>query len=92
MDKDMALIDCAEKAVKESFGTGRPKQEEVETVDNTPKTLAQYIKELVAYMESIPGPNEGRIQELRDIIRKGKLITKDAIRETAQKLTRQFLD
>lgn len=91
MDKTMALIDCAEKAVKEPFGTGRPKQEEVETVDNAPKALAQYIKELVVYSESIPGPNEGRIQELRDLIRKGKLITKDALRETAQKLTQQFL-
>ncbi len=87
----MALIDGAEQAAKETFGTGRPKQGEVETVDNTPKTLARYIEELKAYTESVPDPNEGRIQELRDLIRKGKLLTKEAIRESAQKLTQQFL-
>lgn len=80
-----------QEKIADTLGTGRPKQGEVETVDKTPKTQAQYIEELKGFIESVPCPNEGRIQELRDLIRKGKLITKESLREAAQKLTQQFL-
>lgn len=92
MDKDMAVVDVKEKKQSETVGMSTPKPEEVPTVEETPKTLVQYVEELKVYLESIPGPHEGRIQELKDLIRKGKLVTKEAIRETAEKLAQRFLD
>ncbi len=91
MDKDIVVIDVNGKKNSEAFGANKPTQGEVQTVDDTPRTLTQYIQELKVYMESIPGPHEGRIQELKDMIRKGKLLTKEAIRESAEKLAHQFL-
>ncbi len=100
MDKNVALIEPRDKEIKETIGAKGQNQREGETVKEAPgqgsaapkgKTFAQYIEELKIYAESIPGPNEGRIQELKDLIRSGKLITKEAIRETAEKLAQQFL-
>jgi hypothetical protein len=83
MEKNSALAEIGEKQRSE---------DEVTAVKETPKTVAQYIDELKREIESISDPNEGRIQELRDQIKKGKLATKEAVREAADKLGWLFLN
>lgn len=63
-----------------------------QAVRKVPKALANYIEELKAEAEALPDPNEGRIQELRDMIRSGKLTTKEVIRETAENIARYLLN
>ena len=51
-------------------------------------------EELARYkrlLEKIPTPNCGRIQELRDKIKDGTLLTKEAIEETILRLAQRFL-
>lgn len=63
-----------------------------QAVRKVPKALAKYIDELRAEAEALPDPNEGRIQELREMIRSGKLTTKEVIRETAENIARYLLN
>lgn len=83
MEENSALAEVGEKQRSE---------DEVTAVKETPKTAAQYMDELKREIESISDPNEGRIQELRDLIKKGKLATKEAVREAADKLGQLFLN
>ena len=51
-------------------------------------------KEIEKYkrlMEDIPDPNCGRIRELKDAIRKGTFVSKEAILETAERIAARFL-
>lgn len=70
---------------------GEPNHGAIDTVNDREKSAREYIEELKAYTDSLPDPNEGRIQELKELIRKGKLVTKEAIRETADKLAQLFI-
>lgn len=54
--------------------------------------LMEAIARLKKEMEHIPEPNEGRIQELKESIRKGTLITDEVIREVAHKMAHIFLN
>ena len=49
--------------------------------------LEQY-KEIV---NALPGPNEGRIEELKEAIRNGTLITPQAIQVSAERIYEVFL-
>ena len=91
MNKETGLLDVNEKSGMCEMGIEEAKHEENGNLKKKNKTQAESMEELKAYMESIPDPNEGRFQELRDMIRSGQLITKEALRETAEKLARQFL-
>ncbi|MBI4549431.1 MAG: hypothetical protein HY714_00695 [Candidatus Omnitrophica bacterium] len=80
-----------ENSVLAEVGETKRSEDEVTAVKETPKTPAQYLDELKQEIESISDPNEGRIQELRDLIKRGKLATKEAVRESAEKLGELFL-
>ena len=54
-------------------------------------SLKQEIERLKRELRDVPEPNFGRIQELRDRIKKKTLITKEAIEETAERLVGRFL-
>lgn len=54
-------------------------------------SLRQEIERLKRVLRDIPEPNFGRIQELRDKIKKRTLITKEAIDEAAERLVERFL-
>ena len=47
----------------------------------------EYYKKLV---ESLPEPNEGRIEELKEAIRDGTLVTPEAVRVSAERLYEVF--
>lgn len=57
---------------------------------------AEYLLEAVMRMKremhQIPDPNEGRIQELKDSIKKGTFLTDDMIDEVAAKIAHIFLN
>ena len=53
--------------------------------------LKQEIDRLKRKLKDISDPNVGRIQELRDKIKKKTLITKEAIEEAAERLAERFL-
>ena len=53
-------------------------------------TLKQEIDRLKRKLKEVPEPNSGRIQELKDKIKKKTLITKEAIEEAAQRLAERF--
>lgn len=51
-------------------------------------------KEIEKYkrlIDDISEPNCGRIQELKEAIRKGNLLTKEAIMEAAERIAARFL-
>lgn len=54
---------------------------------NVKKEIEKYKR----LMEDIPGPNCGRIRELKDAIRKGTFLTKEAIMESAERIAARFL-
>ena len=91
MDRDVALVDLKEKESGALIENRGDAQGEKGMEKNKPKTPAQYLEELKNFMDTITSPHEGRIQELKELIRKGRLMTKEAIHETAQKLADQFL-
>jgi|GEM_PF-1312737 len=91
MAKQGAVIDFNEREAgiqTQESGCG---EKEGQTVKDTPENRARYIEDLKSYTYSLSDPNEGRIQELRDLIRSGRLLTKEAIREAAEKLSQLFL-
>ena len=51
----------------------------------------QEIERYRRKLQDIPDPNCGRIQELKDKIKKKTLLTKEAIEETAERLAERFL-
>lgn len=51
----------------------------------------QEIERFRREIQKLPDPNFGRIQELREKIKNGTLITKEAIEEAAERLTEIFL-
>jgi hypothetical protein len=59
---------------------------------NGAEDFRDYLNALKRKAEALPDPNGGRIQELKDLIREGSLVTREAIREAAAKLTQHFLD
>lgn len=91
MNREGILLEFEKRKQQESDGIGSQIGGKVQHRDTRRQALARHIEELKAYVESIPDPNEGRIQELRDLIHKGRLATREAIREVAEKLARQFL-
>lgn len=52
--------------------------------------LKQEVEHLKRKLKDIPDPNVGRIQELKEKIRKKTLITKEAIEEAAEQLANRF--
>lgn len=91
MEKPGTLAELNEKKTDSQTEANGPVEKEGETVNDIPENPAQYMEELKKYTDSLPDPNEGRIQELREMIRSGKMITKETIRESAEKLTQLFL-
>lgn len=53
--------------------------------------LRQEVEKYRRMMDDIPDPNFGRIRELKDAIRKGTFLTKEAIQETAERIAARFL-
>lgn len=51
----------------------------------------QEINRFKRLLQEIPEPNCGRIQELKEKIRKNTLLTKEVIEETAERLAARFL-
>ena len=54
-------------------------------------SLRQEIERLKRKLREIPNPNCGRIQELKEKIKKGTLVTKEAIEEAAERIVERFL-
>ncbi|MBI1978423.1 MAG: hypothetical protein HYS55_06685 [Candidatus Omnitrophica bacterium] len=63
----------------------------VQMRDNTNPDLKQEIERYKRQLRDIPDPNCGRIQELREKIKKKTLMTKEVIEETAERLADRFL-
>ena len=53
-------------------------------------SLRQEIERLKRKLREIPEPNSGRIQELKEKIKKGALLTKEAIEEAAERIAERF--
>lgn len=53
--------------------------------------LWQEAQEYVKLIPSEPEPNMGRIQELKEEIKKGTYLTREAVDETAARLTIRFM-
>ena len=51
----------------------------------------QEIERLKRMLRNVPEPNFGRIQELREKVKKKALITKEALEEAAERLAQRFL-
>lgn len=84
-------MESNEKKTESQTELNGPVEKEEQTVEEGQENLAQYMDGLKKIAYSLPDPNEGRIQELRDMIRSGKLVTKETIRESAEKLSQLFL-
>ena len=52
--------------------------------------LKQELERIKRKLKDIPEPNFGRIQELKEKIRKKTLITKEALDEAAERLAERF--
>lgn len=63
----------------------------VQMKDVNSPSLKQEIERFKRELRDVPEPNFGRIQELREKIKKKMLITKEAIEETAERLAERFL-
>ena len=53
--------------------------------------LLEAVMRLKKEMDHVPEPNEGRLQELKEMIRNGNLASDEAIDEVAAKISRIFL-
>ena len=58
------------------------------TTNPSPK---QEIERFKRELKEIPEPNFGRIQELKERIKKKTLLTKEAIEEAAERIAERFL-
>ena len=63
----------------------------VQMKDTANPNLKQEIARLKRELKEIPEPNFGRIQELKEKIKKKTLLTKEAIEEAAERLAERFL-
>ena len=60
----------------------------------TPMRKDELKKEVEKYkklIDDIPDPNFGRIRELKEAIKKGTFLTKEAIIESAERIAARFL-
>lgn len=55
------------------------------------RNINQEIEKYKRLLQDIPDPNFGRIRELKESIRKGNFLTKEAIQETAERIAARFL-
>ena len=55
------------------------------------RNLKREIEKYKRLLEDVSEPNCGRIRELKDAIRKGTFLTKEAITETAERIAARFL-
>ncbi len=53
--------------------------------------LKKEIEKYKRMMDDVPEPNFGRIREIKEAIRKGNFLTKEAIQETAERIAARFL-
>ena len=53
-------------------------------------TLNEEIKQFKRELKEIPEPNFGRIQELKEKIKKKTLITREAVEEAAERIADRF--
>ena len=53
--------------------------------------LKKDIEKYKRLLEDVSEPNCGRIKELKDAIRKGTFLTKEAIMESAERIAARFL-
>lgn len=63
----------------------------VQMKDDDALSLRGEIDRFKRELKEIPDPNCGRIQELKEKIRNNTLLTKQAIRETAERIAARFL-
>ena len=63
----------------------------VQMKNTTNPNLKQEIERLKRELKKIPEPNFGRIQELKEKIKKKTLLTKEAIEEAAERIAERFL-
>ena len=63
----------------------------VQMKDSTNPSLKQELERFRRELKGIPEPNFGRIQELKEKIKKKTLITKEAVEEAAERLAERFL-
>ena len=59
-------------------------------VSNNP-TFKEELEQFKREIKEIPEPNFGRIQELREKIKKKTLVTKEALEEAAERIAERFL-
>jgi hypothetical protein len=62
----------------------------VQMKEEDKSNLRQDIERYRRRLKDIPDPNCGRISELRDKIKRKKFLTKEAISETAHRITLHF--
>lgn len=77
--------ECALDKTEQGWMSG-VRMKEHKSANRRPE-LARYLK----LIREIPEPNFGRIQELKDRIRKKTFFTKEAIDEAAERLAARFL-
>lgn len=63
----------------------------VQMKDANQASQKRVIERFRRELEQIPEPNFGRIQELRDKIKKKTLLTRESIEEAAERLAERFL-
>jgi hypothetical protein len=59
--------------------------------DKQASDLKKEIEKYRRLLDDVAEPNFGRIGELRESIRKGTLLTKEAIQETAERIAARFV-
>ncbi len=59
--------------------------------NTTDETLWKEVQRFARMVPSEPEPNLGRVQEIKEEIRKGKYITSEKLEETAARLATRFL-
>lgn len=63
----------------------------VQMKDTSNPSLKQEVERFKRELRDISDPNCGRIQELKEKIKKKSLLTKEAIEEAAERLSERFL-
>ena len=81
----MEKLDCALPKNESNWQAGSHMKK------NGERNLNQEIEKYKRLLKEIPDPNFGRIRELKDSIRRGTFLTKEAIMETAERIAARFL-
>lgn len=63
----------------------------VQMKNSTNPSLKQEVERFKRELKEVPEPNFGRIQELKEKIKKKTLITKEALEEVSERLAERFL-